>query len=57
MKHTVSIGDEIIVRGYIFIVTGIKTEMDKPAVLTTKQPIELLDFDRSPLTGISVWGR
>jgi hypothetical protein len=42
MRHTVSIGDEIMIGEQLFIVTGVRVERDKPSVLITKQPVELL---------------
>jgi hypothetical protein len=42
MRHEVSIGDEIMIMGHLFVMTEVRSEMNKPAVLTTKQPVELL---------------
>jgi hypothetical protein len=45
-EHIVEIGDTLYVKGHAFIVTSLFLEQNMPAVLTTKQPIELLEVRR-----------
>jgi hypothetical protein len=42
MRHYVSVGDEILILGHLFIITEVRVEMNKPTVLITKQPVELM---------------
>lgn len=41
IRHEVEVGDELMVYGNLFVITELTEELNKPAVLTVKTPLEL----------------
>lgn len=41
-RHEVHVGDELLVEGRVFVITEMRDEINKPSVLVTKQPVELI---------------
>lgn len=42
-RHEVRVGDELLIEGRAFVITEMRDEINKPSVLVTKQPIELIE--------------
>lgn len=43
-QHRVEVGDEILIDGYLFVVTELKVQMNQPPTLVTKSPLELMGY-------------
>jgi hypothetical protein len=41
-RHVVDVGDELFVHGELFVVSELIIKLQEPAVLITKQPIEII---------------
>lgn len=53
-RYELELGDEVVVKGRIFVLTNLEEKRDQPAKVTFKQPIELLtrmkvrEYNKSP---------